>query len=1042
MDIQMKQRALSALKTLANVEQVMPLVVANATSEYPDTSINSFATLFKNKVKQTFSLETEVRALVADTQSVFEREEIDTYFQQGREAVKRIEELKIGSVTLPQYSLYPNSSGVVIENVGSKTNLTVKVNGQGDEIKINMNRFISEFISFSLFELDTYNSIMNRVFVVDKSEGAREVFISDFFLKVALIQEAGISLDTLLDNPSYILILELKYNKLRVVKQPLLDASTEALLKDVFGQRSTFTEPAKANVGYVGYNVDLKGMAVESNDRLYSFLDPKKFAARQEKLNGDNSIARVWEDVFVIIESGDKSLPYFNTGCFYASDRLLRSIGCCRLTSDINNLLIKGVTHYAPLIAKVDGMDLSIVASSSAKGGVAGIAAALGQAFDFASEVQVLPQFDVCEITLNNGDTVKGVKVRVELKITNAFTVENFWRSTEVNSVASLEEAHAADVASKVEKVVGYNKEEVKALSASMMERAVTSRTSIIDVLCDAERDLEISLKPAVTTVTPGEFENIAVTYGRDVARAYMDSLLTNRFNAEMSAKSVSASEWLTGTVNGKEISINLLMEVISEYCMFHGVSVNSKPNSTFNTAFVKDVVEALGLKENGWVYITELNVWLPTGETLVSDLYAESRQYDLTVQVTSVMKYLLSSVMYLINAKNKRGLNDVLIQSTGVNLKMFIQDALLNKKTAKLKAHGKYMTLLPGFWLENKNDVCILSRDLYRPDLSHLEWIKVNIAKHPVLFLEAVAGFRCFNEIPGVELDDDLLSIFMNVVFVHPDYLLELQNDTDGDLARVTFDQYWLPAYTGKVLESCASEFHKNYVEGENDLGININKLPSIKSFTHDELYKAIAQASEAKENVAMFTDNLHKLQAGIRTSPITKQVIAVHGKEKGGQLLKDAVIMAATLIQTDAMNAIKHSGGVTAGSALTSSVLRSAEDVDVAKEAVVKYLEQHKFTQVTNGEAVMFADIIVDLFASIHIIDMNKHKAHLTNQIERLVFKNQPNHVVLQVSEDGKEVPVARRLDLFGMFANTWNVTGSNSMFVELLQKFFGRK
>lgn len=65
----------------------------------------------------------------------------------------------------------------------------------------------------------------------------------------------------------------------------------------------------------------------------------------------------------------------------------------------------------------------------------------------------------------------------------------------------------------------------------------------------------------------------------------------------------------------------------------------------------------------------------------------------------------------------------------------------------------------------------------------------------------------------------------------------------------------------------------------------------------------------------------------------------------------------------------------------ALTASVLRSAEDVDVAfKEAVVKYLEQHKFTQVTNGEAVMFADIIVDLFASIHIIDMNKHKSFLS--------------------------------------------------------------
>ena len=88
------------------------------------------------------------------------------------------------------------------------------------------------------------------------------------------------------------------------------------------------------------------------------------------------------------------------------------------------------------------------------------------------------------------------------------------------------------------------------------------------------------------------------------------------------------------------------------------------------------------------------------------------------------------------------------------------------------------------------------------------------------------------------------------------------------------------------------------------------------------------------------------------------------------------------------------------------------------------------------------MFADIVVDLFASIHVIDMNMHKPHLTNQIERLTFKNQPNQVILVDNGEGKLVPTARRLDLFGMYKNTFNVTGDNSMFVELVQKFFGRK
>lgn len=1041
MEYQVKKRALSALKLLSNLEVVQPLVMANATSNTVDRSLNSFGTLLKAKISKALALETEVRELMKDTLTVVSNEEIDQYFLQGREVNKSITEMKLGSVHLPHYSLSVLSSGVKLEKVGAKTNLEVCV-AEGTTIKIAKSRFISEFVSYSLFDMDTYHSIMNRVFVYKQDENFEEVYFTDFFLKVALIQESGISLDSLLENPSYVLVLELKYNRLRIVKQPLLDDSIVDAVSSIYGNISTFTEPSKANVGYVGFNVDLKGLVVERDGILRSFLDPKKFAARQEKLNGDNCLARVYEDVFVITKSAKKSLKYFNTGCFYASDRLLRSIGCCRLTSDINNLLIKGVTHYAPLIATDVGQQLSIVASSSAKGGVTGVAAAIGEAFNFADDVLVLPQFDICSIELNNGDVVEGVKVRVELKITNAFTIENFQRKLDGDLPASLEEAYASDIASKLESVVGYNKVEVKALSAMMMDRAVSSQSSIITVLANAEMDGEVSLKPAVTTVTPGEFENIAITYGRDVSSNFMDSLIANRFNEQMSAKTLSAAQWMEGSTEGKSLSLYTVMEAVSELANYHSVSIDTKPNSTYNVKFIKDVVESLNLTENGWVNIPELGINLPTGETLVADLFSELNEFSLTIQVTAIMKYLLSSIMYLLVARQTNGLNDILIQVTGAHLHLFIQDALVNKKTAKLKTHGRYMTLLPGFWLENKHDVCVLSRDLYRPDLSHLDCIKVNIAKHPVLFLEAVAGFRCFNEIPGWDIDDELRAIFMNVVFVHPDYLLELQNDTDGDLARVTFDQYWLPLYSGKVLDSCAAAFHVNYVRSENDLGINIDKVPAIKEFTHKQLYTAIAQSSTAKENVAMFTDNLHKLQAGIRTSPVTKQVISEHGKVVGAQLLKDAIIMAATLIQTDAMNAIKHSGGVTAGSALTSSSLRSSDEIELAKRAVVAYLEEHLFSYYLDGNSEMFASIVVDLFASIHILSMNTHKPYLTNQIERLSFKNQPNEVIMVENDEGKLVPNVRRLDLYGMYKNGWNVTGDKSMFGELLSKFFGRK
>ena len=93
-------------------------------------------------------------------------------------------------------------------------------------------------------------------------------------------------------------------------------------------------------------DANLKGLAQLGTDGLlHTFLDAKKLAARQEKLNGDTAVARVKTRVFLVCESDVKSLPYFSTGCFYASHKLLHSVGSCRVTSDINNLLIKGVTH-------------------------------------------------------------------------------------------------------------------------------------------------------------------------------------------------------------------------------------------------------------------------------------------------------------------------------------------------------------------------------------------------------------------------------------------------------------------------------------------------------------------------------------------------------------------------------------------------------------------------------------------------------------------------------------------------------------------------
>lgn len=1042
-------KTLSALNLAANIELVAPLLYAVAQTYKDDRPVElaSLGTSLKKKVEVQVlanadgimrTIDEEMNHLNLDVSKVSQ------FMSNCRQFVAFATDAKYGSLRYPCYNVDTLSTGVKVYNVGTKTNMEVKLDNE-TYIDIRKGRYISEYIPYSLLTIDAYNSIMDRIFIYKNEDNVmKEVHIRDFFLKLALIQDASIVLDSLFMNPDYILCLEVYKNSLRPISHPMCVSSVREHVWATFPTKPTFTEPSKANEGYVGFDVDLKGMATLSADgsTFHSFLDAKKFVARQEKLNGNRCVAMLQTKVFLVCESDVKSLPYFNTGCFYASHNLLMTGGVCRYTSDINNLLIKGVSHYAPWIIGEKGMNLSICASSSAKGGVAGLSAALGVPFNF-EVMEEIPSFKEESITLLNGDTVKGVVVDVTLKITNAFTIENFWRKSEELEFSSLEEATAVQAAERVESLLGFNKEVARSLSVEMLTEVANRKATIIDVLSDAEAEGKVVLKPAVTTYTQAEFENIALTYGDDVATQLLEAVLSNSFNSKVGVETKAAAMWMLGTANKKAkiMPIGNILAILDEAITEFGVMNSSKIVNSLNTQFIRTVVERLGLCSDdlGWVHIPEMDVLIPTGKVLYKDLFKECNDTKLVFELPTILKYVISTCFYLVQSLVKGDLNPYLVKVSGMKLHFMIQDGLMNKKAAKLKAHGRYFTLLPGFWLKNKYDVCLLSRDLYQPQFSHLKWTKVNMAKHPVLFLQAVAGFRCFNEIPGIEVSDEIRALYANTIFVHPDYLLELQNDTDGDLARVTFDSYWLPLYTGSVMESCAKVFHQSYIDGENDIGVNLNKLPKHTTFSHEELYQAIQQASEAKMNVALFTDNLHKLQAAYRSSPVTANIVKAYGQEKGMKLVSDAIIVVATMIQTDAMNAIKHSGGVTAGSALTSVNITSEDGYAVAKEAMISYLDQHS---ITVEDKDVFAAVVCKLMLHTHHVGLNK-RATLVNQYERLVFKDQPSEVYLEVDPKSGETYIrTRKANLYGKFADgTWNVTGDKSMFSVYLSKFYGR-
>lgn len=1069
-------KALSLLKYATNVELVTSLAAAIAAMPKQDrpVEIASFFTSFNAQLKKVVSNQVDIVNLVNSQPVLADMQYVYQCISNAQQFVELSADAKWGSLNYPNCNVTTLSSGIRINNVG--TNKGLKFNFDGFECGIAKSRYISEFVGYDMLTVEAYSAVMERVMLfagyqeeilVQQEDGLtvpktvmvfEEVVINDFFLKLALIKASAVSLDSLLMNPNYILCLSInKGCHIKPISHPMTNDSIRTIVWDMFG-KPTFTEPGKANVGYIGFDVDLKGLAIESEFGFDSFLSAKKFVARQEKLNGDTSIATVNTRVFLVNKSSAASNVYFNTGCIYASVDLLNKTGVCRFTSDFNNLLIKGASHYAPMILGPLGQTVTVLASSAAKGGLAGLLANKGMAIDFGSydPDSEVPAFEVETLTLLNGDVVSGVYCDVTLKITNAYTIENYMRSRGEKEVESLEHATALDLADKVNNLVSYDRGASKALASALLTEVSDSGMDIMSILKAKVLDKEIRLKPAVTTYTQAEYENIAITYGDGVAEAIMATVMGNEFNRIPKLETVAAHAYLKGTVksSARVISVGKLLVALEGLVDEHGYDNQDKLVNSLSVSFARDIVKHLGLKGNSicsslveWVHIPEMDVVFPIGKLLYKDLFESENDFELSFQLPKILKYVLSTLLYLLQASVKGHLKPDLTLDSGFSLQFMVQDGFLNKGVSKLKVHGRYFTLLPGFWLDNVYDICILDRDQYAPSSKDEEFIRVNMAKHPLLFLEAVAGFNCYKNLPKALIKamegvgKNFRKLFASVVFVHPDYLLQLQNDVDGDLARVDFGNYPLPLYRGLVMDSIARSFHQDYIDDENDLGFSLTKLPKKVSFDHIALYDAIKEASVSKGNVALFTDNLHKVLAAYRTSPLLARVSKAYGKETGALLMQDVCILVATLIQTDAMNAIKHEGTLTCGDSLTAMHICAEDGYAVARANTLKYIQSNNFVVNPVMSDMDFAGLVASTLLHLHNVFLphNKAKDTLNNQFERMVFKDQAKELIILVDEDDKEIPAMVRVNWYGKFECSWNITGDDNMFTKYVERYY---
>lgn len=756
-------------------------------------------------------------------------------------------------------------------------------------------------ISYRDFTLDNIKAVAKRAVLIkpvltDDSEVVNFQLGNDTFDIVGkwnLLLDGQFDLTTLFTETDSLLVVRGPKNK----KAPFKFLPGTNYLDDyprttveVFGP-TLYAKPIAINSGYWFTTTEVVGdMGYLEDGEIYLFADPSKWVARQEKLNssGERALAQVKTNLFFVTEpvnSEDKELldPIFNTGCFYLDEKSLQQYGAFRGASDFNNGLIKGVSHCASALNPVVGQAWTIAAASSVKGGLISVAKAMGVKLTKAGKLPKRVQNKIAKISVqvaeNKAVWVYGLAVEgITLNMTNNFTVECYSQEEDDQDIK-------------------FDKEKANTLSNRVLS-LTSSERGVIDVLKAAEKAKLIFRKPAKTSIISSELEVLSRTYGDEKTIEFIKSVVKA---SSAKVEHTLAKDYMSGEARAQARQLSF-MKLVGIYKETMGYRDKAELSSV-PTKALRAFAEKTNMSRDMWINFQEFDVVFPWGEVLVKDLFDKSNDEKDFYNPSKLMKTLVNQLNFFAGAELTEAAFDKVVKRRAPIFKRLVQDALINKSINKVAAKGGYFAVLPGYWLENKYDVCMLDRDSYAgKETSAERYVLANIQKHPSLFDMSFAGVRVFKDMPRwvMNITAALRKIYSRVIFVHPDWLVELQNDCDGDLARVTFDEFTLPFYESKVLSGRFAGFHEKYIAKENSWTTNLDKAVSYQAYSPIDMVKAVFSAAQAKEAVGKYTEQAHAVAARMR-------LLAQNGVFMGYPV-EDIITFFYILVQTDAMNAIKQ--------------------------------------------------------------------------------------------------------------------------------------
>lgn len=711
----------------------------------------------------------------------------------------------------------------------------------------------------------------------------------------------------------------------------LFRVSTPAVAFPAVYARTGVVSTTEALAGMVTPMVTLPRMVEfykdsEGYDVVYTREAPNKTIGRINKNDNAKALWTVKTKFFVVdnatLHPNLNIATYAGNALF--TDSWIESNGVCRVVSDMDHGGVKAATAPLSMLDKeLAKGDINIIGASALKGGMMSVLGLvvrnpgtkeagypdyilnlLGLVGDKAPAMMSMIEKswnDALSYMWINGEKVSGVYVEIDLKVTNAYTLDAFVQCS-AEEDTSLE-GQKATVAEYIRAITEEMDTEVKASKGIRAEvanaKAINPEFSVSEYVENGLTNGTIKRKPLWTKVIGQEIQSVAGWYGKDVAEEWLSALMDNQVELGLDISKKYALQHLGAIdiVPTSSYTVIELLDVLGE-----GIEKDS-------SSYSKEVGEKLSVifgTNDSWIEVEYPNgskVNVPTGNYLMNDLVKQLSDDSVNYVITKgLLNELLENFKNCFDSKGMA----FKVSSADKYANALISKELLGKAFGYQALKGYYGVILPMLGNYGLTTAGITNRwRLTSKEDRDLHWTRMTLSKAPQYFKGATASYNV------IELNfGKLNNMFDCAVFVNPEVVMMHQNDYDGDMMRITSGADVLP-FVSQLADEWNGRFFSDFVKDEK--AGNYLKAKAASKCTLEQYHQAVADAVLAKESVGKYTAQSYFYEA--MTANLIgcefKGVVTGKDIEVTEEMYYVLTSLTKMLIQVEAMNNMKSESG-----------------------------------------------------------------------------------------------------------------------------------